>query len=264
MNCRNCGNLIKENAKFCGKCGTRALPLEKQCNSCKTKLDLDELFCWNCGEKFNENTTSRNDLFTELQFISFPEQDNRDISLNYSSSKPGFLIEKIDTLKFNKNISDDEKKIVKKIKKANTHHSSLFLYDKDENRIYVKFDDYSIRVFLPNNPSVAITQYTTSPVVWNIWKKSHYRPKYYYFFNGVDAFFAWDGYLFISIYHGEICWAAADLRDEHYLPTQKANEYMFAPGEPKIKVVSEGIFTCTHFFKGKKFKVDKGILIPVE
>jgi len=55
--CLQCGNEIKEGAKFCAKCGVevpatvQATPVEKKCASCGTVLKDGVKFCPKCGNK---------------------------------------------------------------------------------------------------------------------------------------------------------------------------------------------------------------------
>lgn len=44
--CRNCGSDLADNAKFCDKCGTRAI---NDCSKCGTILGEEDMFCPNCG-----------------------------------------------------------------------------------------------------------------------------------------------------------------------------------------------------------------------
>ena len=46
--CPNCGNILKENAKFCPECGTKVV---KSCSSCGAPLEDGAKFCSQCGEK---------------------------------------------------------------------------------------------------------------------------------------------------------------------------------------------------------------------
>lgn len=262
MNCKNCGSLVKENAKFCGKCGTSTLPPERRCQACNTKLDLDDLFCYNCGTKFNETKLTMGGFIIEEQFTALSEAVNEECMPKTSSVKTGVLMNKEVALKFKKNIPDEEKSIVKKIKKATQYEPTLFLYDTDNNRIYMKYEN-NIGVFAPSNMLMPIIQYSVSSAVWDFWKNTTYKPKNFYFFNNSDAFLAWDSYLFISVYKGEIRWGAADRRDQGRLPI-KASQYLGVSGDVKLEELGDGIFICSHFFDGKMFKVDKGIFIPIE
>ncbi|MDR2828116.1 MAG: zinc-ribbon domain-containing protein, partial [Acholeplasmatales bacterium] len=52
--CENCGNeIVKDNATFCGKCGSRVGVLK--CKNCGETLSKDEVFCTNCGQRVDEN-----------------------------------------------------------------------------------------------------------------------------------------------------------------------------------------------------------------
>ena len=59
MFCPQCGNNIKEEAKFCSNCGWAipittvqavVMPIGKQCSSCGTALKDEAQFCPNCGQ----------------------------------------------------------------------------------------------------------------------------------------------------------------------------------------------------------------------
>lgn len=51
MVCIKCGTVISENAKFCGRCGTKAEreQLKRCCTSCGAELAENQLICTNCG-----------------------------------------------------------------------------------------------------------------------------------------------------------------------------------------------------------------------
>jgi len=51
MNCKNCGVELKENAKFCSKCGTKVEP--DVCTKCNAPLKAGANFCPKCGTKVN-------------------------------------------------------------------------------------------------------------------------------------------------------------------------------------------------------------------
>jgi len=51
MNCRSCGAELKENAKFCPKCGTKVEP--DICPNCNAPLKAGANFCPKCGTKVN-------------------------------------------------------------------------------------------------------------------------------------------------------------------------------------------------------------------
>jgi len=50
--CRNCGSDLADNAKFCDKCGTRAI---NDCSKCGTILGEEDMFCPNCGHATGVN-----------------------------------------------------------------------------------------------------------------------------------------------------------------------------------------------------------------
>jgi len=81
----------------------------------------------------------------------------------------------------------------------------------------------------------------------------------------MDAFFAWDDYIFLSVYEGKIAWAAADswTEDAGYLPNRKSDETISLPGAPKLEFLANGNIRCEHFYINTECKYVKGVLIPV-
>ena len=49
--CRKCGNICKENDKFCNNCGSK-LETEYLCSNCYSKVEKEDKFCNNCGKEF--------------------------------------------------------------------------------------------------------------------------------------------------------------------------------------------------------------------
>lgn len=55
IKCSQCDAELSENAKFCGKCGgkavaiTQAKPISTTCSNCGEKVESDEAFCHGCG-----------------------------------------------------------------------------------------------------------------------------------------------------------------------------------------------------------------------
>jgi RNA polymerase subunit RPABC4/transcription elongation factor Spt4 len=55
--CPNCKAVIKNDAQFCSKCGTRIEKISKQdidinrCSNCGFEIDMESDFCSNCGAK---------------------------------------------------------------------------------------------------------------------------------------------------------------------------------------------------------------------
>lgn len=56
MICSKCGSELKEGAKFCGKCGNRVV-VERRCKNCNTLLEPDDIFCTECGTKYDDANT---------------------------------------------------------------------------------------------------------------------------------------------------------------------------------------------------------------
>ena len=50
IKCPNCGELNKEDAKFCCECGT-SLITKKYCPQCGGEVETDSKFCSTCGQK---------------------------------------------------------------------------------------------------------------------------------------------------------------------------------------------------------------------
>ncbi|MFR6489555.1 MAG: zinc-ribbon domain-containing protein, partial [Clostridium sp.] len=48
--CPNCGELNKEEAKFCCECGA-SLITKKYCPQCGEEVEADSKFCSTCGQK---------------------------------------------------------------------------------------------------------------------------------------------------------------------------------------------------------------------
>lgn len=54
--CKNCGNELKENALFCGKCGTKVeKPKKRFCFKCGNELKENASFCGRCGTKVKKD-----------------------------------------------------------------------------------------------------------------------------------------------------------------------------------------------------------------
>jgi RNA polymerase subunit RPABC4/transcription elongation factor Spt4 len=51
VRCHKCNDLVEEDAKFCGQCGT-TLGKTKACPSCQELNDPDAKFCDNCSHRF--------------------------------------------------------------------------------------------------------------------------------------------------------------------------------------------------------------------
>lgn len=69
MNCKKCGNKIKENQKFCTQCGNKLQTQEVQkiienaCSACGAEYYEGEFFCGECGTRIppvkNNNTSAQ-------------------------------------------------------------------------------------------------------------------------------------------------------------------------------------------------------------
>ena len=51
--CKECGAEIYEDAQFCDRCGTKAIP-DLECPSCHTKQHEDAKFCRKCGSALDQ------------------------------------------------------------------------------------------------------------------------------------------------------------------------------------------------------------------
>ena len=56
MECKECGASLKENAQFCGVCGTKVKDLVSQCDKCSEIVNEGAKFCRHCGEEVEEPT----------------------------------------------------------------------------------------------------------------------------------------------------------------------------------------------------------------
>ncbi|OWT33168.1 peptidase M48 [Methanobrevibacter sp. 87.7] len=52
--CEKCGNICKENDKFCINCGNK-LKTEYLCSNCYSEVEVGDKFCINCGKHFKDN-----------------------------------------------------------------------------------------------------------------------------------------------------------------------------------------------------------------
>lgn len=63
MICKRCGAVLSENARFCGRCGTKAeqetLKVERHCTFCGAKLTENQLICTSCGMRFREEQAKK-------------------------------------------------------------------------------------------------------------------------------------------------------------------------------------------------------------
>ena len=65
MNCKSCGAELKENAKFCSKCGTKVEP--DVCAKCNAPLKDGANFCPKCGTKVNVQANDVSPIKKEKQ-----------------------------------------------------------------------------------------------------------------------------------------------------------------------------------------------------
>lgn len=87
MECTNCGKLLNDSAKFCGKCGTKVEEVIKEsfCSNCGYELVEDVKFCAGCGKpsgitnKSSDSTTDqqRNQQYNQSHKISGGEQKEK-------------------------------------------------------------------------------------------------------------------------------------------------------------------------------------------
>jgi len=94
MFCLQCGNEIKDGAKFCGKCGwavpvtvvqeaAQVVPVEKRCASCGTALKDGAKFCPKCGGAVQAGVPTYGNAGTQYQGV---KQEKQSVSSkNYST-----------------------------------------------------------------------------------------------------------------------------------------------------------------------------------
>ena len=63
--CRRCGSELKDNAKFCSECGNGIE--EKTCNKCGNELSSDEKFCHVCGKASEGKAQKNMEAYTDIQ-----------------------------------------------------------------------------------------------------------------------------------------------------------------------------------------------------
>jgi RNA polymerase subunit RPABC4/transcription elongation factor Spt4 len=249
MICTKCNSEIKPGKKFCGICGTPAVVPERRCGACNTKLDEGENFCPDCGAKYGENTIIVGTKPTKTEAKKPIFETNSLISSDCRT-----------TLRIKKGISEEEKATIKKLKKSN----EFFLYDKEKNVIYTKRDDLYIEAYFPNNLQTPIIKYTISETINKLISFKILNRPMYYFYSNQDAFFAWDDYIFISVYKGQIKWSAADTRDERHLPNQKADCSICYPGQPELEFLPNGNIKSMSFYDNIECKIEQGMFVPIK
>lgn len=71
MPCRQCGDALRLDARFCPSCGT---PVER-CANCGEALPADALFCAECGTPTSQQAKSDSSFSTDPGSSDWPEQD---------------------------------------------------------------------------------------------------------------------------------------------------------------------------------------------
>jgi len=254
--CSNCKNTLRPGSKFCGFCGTPVKNKERRCSKCNELLEDGERFCPMCGEKYTE----AGDIFTPAP--SFTSQKENLLTA-------GTLVSVSDTLRFSKGTSEEVKKAVRTLKKQVNNFLSnwgyeLFLYNKDEEVVFLRRQNSPfIEGYRYSNTQVPFRKYTVSSEVDYVWRNSRHAQSFAYFFHNLDAFFAWDDYIFISVYEGKLAWTAADRRDTYYLPNKQSDVTIYLSGVPELEFLPNGNIRCQHFYDNAECKLVKGVLIPV-
>lgn len=55
MICKNCGQQMSDNAKFCGHCGQRVIAVpERKCARCNHAAEKEQIYCKHCGYRLPE------------------------------------------------------------------------------------------------------------------------------------------------------------------------------------------------------------------
>jgi hypothetical protein len=72
MPCRQCGNALDLNARFCAACGT---PVER-CTNCGSVLLPDALFCAECGTPTDQQSEDNPPFVTDYDTSDWPEQNS--------------------------------------------------------------------------------------------------------------------------------------------------------------------------------------------
>jgi hypothetical protein len=156
-------------------------------------------------------------------------------------------------------LSDAEKKILPKLKKD----QGFILYDNERNLFFMQRDNWSrIEVIKPSDITNPVARYTLPKELGNI--KPQYSFRWFLFYTNIDAFIAWGDYIFLSVYNGQICWTAADSRDEDKLPGGKANQIIHCSGGGELELLPNGNVKIGFGFRGgiTEYRLEKGVLIP--
>lgn len=79
MNCKKCGRLVNDGAKFCRECGSEIVfeteTLENTCPECGKSLEENASFCNNCGQKISEEYV-HTDIGNRCPYCNSPLKDD--------------------------------------------------------------------------------------------------------------------------------------------------------------------------------------------
>ncbi|MDF2538775.1 MAG: hypothetical protein K0S76_1796 [Herbinix sp.] len=235
MNCVKCNAILNDGAKFCVKCGEKVV-LKKYCQSCKAEIGNGDVFCAECGNPIvppKTNTSIASPKIFKTHVIS---------RLTKAQSEK---------------LSEDEKKVIIKLKKD----AGFILYDNERNFVFMQRDNWSyIEVITPSAQKKPVDRFTL-PTEFAKLKHGMDRT-HYLFYTNADALIIWDDYIFVSIYNGQICWSAADSRDERRLPGGKANECIMCSGAPELELLPNGRLKAAFQGAPVEYRIEQGVLIP--
>ena len=95
MNCKNCGSVVPEGAKFCMECGTK-VEVVLTCPSCGIQLPTGAKFCMECGssvktqkeDKFDSNLDSgpESSFTKDIVWEDFEKSSDKDDDFIFDSS----------------------------------------------------------------------------------------------------------------------------------------------------------------------------------
>ena len=75
--CENCGAKLKEESKFCHKCGNEIKPvIAKTCPKCGESIADSENFCENCGTGLNTPPAAENESLIEKHKLVIIDKSN--------------------------------------------------------------------------------------------------------------------------------------------------------------------------------------------
>jgi len=255
--CSKCKKEIKPGKNFCGYCGTPVNKKERRCHKCNELLDDEEIYCPMCGEKYSDSSEEKS-----IQYIPV-------IDIEENNLIKATIVKRDSSLSFTKYTPEHIKKVVKVLKNecwSVSWYDSLFLHNKEEKMVFARRKGYSYiegYSYSNNRTLVPLRKYTVSEEVDYVWRTTIYAREYACFFHNLDAFFSWDGYIFLSVYNGRIAWSAADRRNEGKLPNKKADVNIYKPGVPELEFLPNGNIRCSHFYDNAECKLVNGVLIPV-